>query len=154
MSLFGSIASFGKKLVKGVAKVIDNPVTRAIGQVHPGVGAVTSIAGAVAGNVPRYTTGQVGGVGGFLPTMTGAQTFNSLFDPFLTTPEGGVVDYLTPDALVRPIGRRRRRMNPLNARAARRAIRRIKAVRRITADIERSLPKAKARRSYSGAHRH
>lgn len=40
---------------------------------------------------------------------------------------------------------KRRRINPLNVRAARRAIRRIKAVRKITASIERSLPKAKAR---------
>lgn len=39
--------------------------------------------------------------------------------------------------------RRRRRMNPLNVRAARRAIRRIKAVRKITAQIERSLPTRK-----------
>ena len=39
-----------------------------------------------------------------------------------------------------------RRMNPLNPRAARRAIRRIKAVRRITRDIERSLPKVTTRR--------
>lgn len=37
-------------------------------------------------------------------------------------------------------GRRRRRINPLNVRAARRAIRRIKAVRKITAQIERALP--------------
>lgn len=36
--------------------------------------------------------------------------------------------------------RRRRRLNPLNVRAARRAIRRIKAVRKITAQIERALP--------------
>lgn len=47
-------------------------------------------------------------------------------------------------------GGRRRRMNPLNVRAARRAIRRIKAVRKITASIEKSLPKAKAR----GGHQH
>lgn len=43
--------------------------------------------------------------------------------------------------------RKRRRMNPLNARAARRAIRRIKAVRKITMDIERSLPKQRTSRS-------
>src|SRR5262245_11894995 len=37
-------------------------------------------------------------------------------------------------------GKLRRRINPLNVRAARRAIRRIKAVRKITAQIERALP--------------
>ena len=145
MSLFGSISNFAKKAVKGVAKLIDNPVTRAVGQIHPGVGAVTSVAGALARNVPRVTTAQYGGMAGFMPSTSGASVMSSLFDPFLTTPEGGVVDYLTPDVLVRPVGRKRRRMNPLNARAARRAIRRIKAVRRITHDIERSLPKARSR---------
>lgn len=145
MSLFGGIANFAKKAVKGIAKVIDNPVTRAVGQIHPGVGAVSSISSALAGNVPRVSTGQYGGVANFMPASSGSQVLSSLFDPFLTTPEGGVVDYLTPDVLVRPVGRKRRRMNPLNARAARRAIRRIKAVRRITNDIERSLPKARSR---------
>lgn len=40
----------------------------------------------------------------------------------------------------------RRQMNPLNQRAARRAIRRIKRVRKIVNSIERALPKAKSRR--------
>lgn len=39
-----------------------------------------------------------------------------------------------------------RRINPLNAKAARRAIRRIKAVRKIASTIERALPKARHRR--------
>lgn len=38
-----------------------------------------------------------------------------------------------------------RRMNPLNVKAARRAIRRIKGVRKICNDIERSLPMRRAR---------
>lgn len=36
--------------------------------------------------------------------------------------------------------KKRRRMNPLNVKAARRAIRRINAVRKITRDIEKQLP--------------
>jgi hypothetical protein len=42
-----------------------------------------------------------------------------------------------------------RRMNPLNPRAARRSIRRIKAVRRISQNIERALPKARTTRRRS-----
>jgi len=38
-----------------------------------------------------------------------------------------------------------RRMNPMNAKAARRAIRRIKSVRKILTNIEKSLPKARRR---------
>jgi len=43
--------------------------------------------------------------------------------------------------------KKRRRMNPLNVRAARRAIRRVKAVRKITNDIEKQLPHKIIRRS-------
>jgi len=39
--------------------------------------------------------------------------------------------------------RRRRRMNPLNGRAAFRALRRIKAVRKLLHGIERHLPKVR-----------
>lgn len=41
-------------------------------------------------------------------------------------------------------GRKRRRMNPMNARAARRAIRRIKGARKMLQQIERQLPKQRA----------
>lgn len=170
MSLLGGIGNAFKKVAKGIAKVVDNPVTRAIGQVNPGVGLVTSVAGAVAGN--KKAIGLVGGPSSFLPGAGGNPfgTQGFTFDPRPTTEAGGWIDALTPDALVRPMGagcspkvlksgkvrypRYRadgscyfpRRMNPLNPRAARRAIRRIKAVRRITRDIERSLPKAASRR--------
>ena len=40
-------------------------------------------------------------------------------------------------------GKKRRRMNPMNIRAARRAIRRIRGARRILMRIERSMPKAR-----------
>lgn len=46
-----------------------------------------------------------------------------------------------------------RRMNPLNVKAARRAIRRIKAVRKITRDIEKSLPTRTVRRAVPSGHR-
>lgn len=40
---------------------------------------------------------------------------------------------------------KRRQMNPLNPRAARRAVRRIKSVRKLCSSIERTLPKQKSR---------
>lgn len=170
MSLLGGIGNALKKVAKGVASVIDNPVTRAIGSVNPLVGAVATTAAMAAGNQRALTSL---GTPDFLPGPGGV-TYGSgsgfTFDPRPTTQAGGVFDQLTPDFLVPPVGascsprqlrsgkirypRHRadgtcyfpRRMNPLNPRAARRAIRRIKAVRRITRDIERSLPKATTRR--------
>jgi len=48
---------------------------------------------------------------------------------------------------------RNRRMNPLNGKAANRAIRRIKGARKMLQKIERQLPKAKARRTPAHGHR-
>jgi len=47
---------------------------------------------------------------------------------------------------------RNRRMNPLNGRAAMRAIRRIKGARKMLQKIERQLPRAKARRVPAHGH--
>lgn len=57
---------------------------------------------------------------------------------------GLIIDSMTGQV----VGRRRsRRINPLNAKAARRAIRRIKSVRKICLDIERSLPRQRQSRA-------
>jgi len=48
---------------------------------------------------------------------------------------------------------RNRRMNPLNGRAAMRAIRRIKGARKMLQKIERQLPRSKARRTPAHGHR-
>lgn len=171
MSLFGSIGNLVKKAAKGIAKVVDNPVTRVASGVLPGGAAVSTLAAGIAGNkraVAQFM-GTPGFVAGGTPQLPGFGAGFS-FDPRPTTTSGGAIDALTPDWLVRPQGvacqpkqlksgkvrypRMRadgtcyfpRRMNPLNPRAARRAIRRIKAVRRITRDIERSLPKQTTRR--------
>ena len=48
---------------------------------------------------------------------------------------------------------RNRRMNPLNGRAATRAIRRIKGARKMLQKIERQLPKSKTRRTPAHPHR-
>lgn len=49
---------------------------------------------------------------------------------------------------------RNRRMNPLNPRAARRSIRRIKGVQKISADIRKALPKARTSRRATPAGHH
>jgi hypothetical protein len=57
--------------------------------------------------------------------------------------QGGVqVPGINP-SVTYTVGRKRRRMNPMNVRAARRAIRRIRGARKILQRIERSLPKAR-----------
>jgi len=56
--------------------------------------------------------------------------------------QGGYVIVYNADGSVAKIYKRRR-MNPMNARAARRAIRRIKGARKLLQRIERSLPKAR-----------
>lgn len=146
MSLLGSIGSGLKKAFKGVAKAALPGIGQALGGPVGGFlgSAVSSGIGPDGIRSGKKMRAQLGGAASFMPGGPSLSGGLSLFDPF-TTEEGSVVDYLTPDALVRPVGRKRRRMNPLNARAARRAIRRIKAVRRITNDIERSLPKARSR---------
>lgn len=49
--------------------------------------------------------------------------------------------------------RRRRRMNPLNPRAARRAISRIKSLRKLTRSIEAQLPKVRVKPKLFGRRR-
>jgi hypothetical protein len=67
---------------------------------------------------------------------------------------GAAVGQVVVDMYGRVVGngaRKRRRMNPMNARAARRAIRRIKGARKMLQQIERQLPKQRAaapRRSF------
>lgn len=79
--------------------------------------------------------------------------------PGLTSGGGGDVVVSTPagPAVVK-MRKRYRRMNYGNARAAKRAIRRIKGVRKLLSDIERQLPRKTVRSrvpaTRAGAHRH
>lgn len=157
MSLLGSIGSALKKGVKSLAGVVDNPLTRAVGAVMPGVGAVGTLAGVVAGN-KQVTRGVIQQTTGFGNALTSAVSdpriaSNSGFTWNSSGPLSSLGFTATSSTTRRRTPRMRadgtvyypRRMNPLNARAARRAIRRIKAVRKITRDIERSLPKVQTR---------
>ena len=68
--------------------------------------------------------------------------------PGAACPAGFHIDKRTRSRCVR-----NRRMNPLNGRAASRAIRRIKGARKMLQKIERSLPRAKARATPRHGHR-
>lgn len=169
MSLFGGIGNAFKKAVKGLAKVALPGLGSAIG--GPIGGAIGS--GLAAGIGPdglpsgKKARAQYGGVASFMPFVDdprmggGGATGYWDMAPVGATPGAGmptVTGGVCAPKVLRS-GKVRyprfradgtcyfpRRMNPLNPRAARRAIRRIKAVRRITRDIERSLPKAASRR--------
>jgi len=157
MSLLGSVGSFLKKGVKSLAGIVDNPLTRAAGVVMPGVGQIAGIAGVVAGNkaVTRSLVGPSLGAGSALTSAVSDPRVasNSGFTWSSSGPMSSLGFTATSSSSRRRTPRMRadgtvyypRRMNPLNARAARRAIRRIKAVRKITRDIERSLPKVQTR---------
>jgi hypothetical protein len=150
MSLWGAATDVLKSAARGALGGLFNS--------YVGSGPGGGTQGTVWGSSSR------GGFAGGLNTSGLVQSFLGPLDP---TQEGSLGDMLVPDALVgtectpRTLrsGRVRyprhradgscyfpRRMNPLNPRAARRAIRRIKGVRRITRDIERSLPKVSVRR--------
>lgn len=174
MSLFSKI----KKGLKKVGKVL--PVSAAM---IPTKGGAMSALGTLQYGAPVAMPGMpaAGAAGsnplsmlaGFLGEKVGlpSQLTSSIASSLLPIPGGTVVDdlraygayKLAPDSLLQQLnfsgggvlGKKRRRMNPLNARAAKRAIRRIKAVRKITAGIERALPKTKGR-SYAhfGHHHH
>lgn len=174
MSLLGKI----KKAVKKVAKVVTtiNPalgggftdINKMQGQLlTAGMGALGAPVSLPGGANPLASLlGSLGSKVG-LPANLGTALASNL----LPIPGGSVVDdlraygayKLAPDSLLQSLSfdaagnplKKRRRMNPLNARAAKRAIRRIKAVRKITAGIERALPKAKARgHAHFGHHHH
>lgn len=84
---------------------------------------VASVAGTVARNIPRV----IGQVARRAPAVAA----------------GAAIGTMLYDAAGNIIGRRkrRRRINPMNMRAARRAIRRIKGARKMLQQIERQLPK-------------
>jgi uncharacterized protein RhaS with RHS repeats len=152
---------FDMGLLSKVLKVFDNPVTRfALGSAGLGstVGAALS---AAAGNQAAVNAQLGGGSGATYqagtanaavipgaPMIFGNTLFPSL--PGVSNATGTIGKILKPggavtmlyDAAGNLVGtqRKRRRMNPTNIKAARRAIRRIRGARRVLQRIERSLP--------------
>lgn len=116
-SIGGMALGAGKKLLQ--AKASNLPMVRpptAVTPYMPGAGSV---------GLGKVTGGRLGG----LALAAGAGAAGAAGVGALMRGHGG--------------GKRYRRINPLNPKAARRAINRIKALRKLTHDIERQLPKQK-----------
>lgn len=114
-----------------------------VGRVMPGIGKVVypgrmgAVAGAAAGGgkLGKLALAGGGALGGAALTYPGRM--GSALNPPMSAAEAKRMGVSS--------GRRYRRMNPLNPKAARRAIRRIKAVRKLVRSIESQLPKRASR---------
>lgn len=155
MSLLGKVGNFLKKTVKTVAPV-------AIGYATGGLGgaAIAALGGGGGGRSSPRPSPSLPQMAGFGPIIPSQPFRPPSFQQPRSLPGAGVrpSTRITPYAplAVEPGGsssramvvhgprKKYKRINPLNVRAARRAIRRIKAVRKITHEIERQLPHRKA----------
>jgi hypothetical protein len=105
------------------------------------VGGALSLVPIPGASLVGRTIGLAGRIGTGVAAAKGAGALATRLIPSL---RGGP---LTTGSLMAMTPKKKyRRMNPMNAKAARRAIRRIKAVRKITHDIEAQLPRARASR--------
>jgi hypothetical protein len=160
MSLLGSIGSTLSGAVKGFVKSGFNPV----GAVK---GALTGLAKGTTSAPPKSAAGG----SPILAALPGSNAFSAsglvrtAVVPAVKAVGSAVVRNAPTIGAVAAVGglvydmagnvigrqRKRRRMNPMNARAARRAIRRIKGARKMLQQIERQLPKQRttARRAAS-----
>jgi len=145
-------------LLSKVLKVFDNPLTRAgLGAV--GLSSVGAALSSAAGN-QAATNAQLGagygavyqGGSAVVPQVisgTNQMLLGNLFPsipgvtsqtPMQKTANKLVNAVMSPTGMMVVPATRRRRMNPANIKAARRAIRRIRSTRRILQRIERMLP--------------
>jgi hypothetical protein len=148
----GLLSSIGNAF-KSVVKVIDNPVTRgALGVA--GLSNVGAALSAAAGNQAAVNA-QLGAAWG--STYQGGNASTPTFNPAVISgskqmifgnnlfPSIPGVSGAAPGGAPLTVAgytlvKRRRRMNPTNIKAARRAIRRIRSTRRVLQRIERLLP--------------
>lgn len=133
----GPLASFGLNLLNGLvqAKIAERQTSAMRGvmqgaSILPGAGPL----GPVIRQLPRLPGGGVSR----LPRLPGLGTAVGV--------GGGVATAVQVAQMMGGQPRKRRRMNPYNPRAARRAIRRIKALRREMQKLERALPKQRVAR--------
>jgi hypothetical protein len=134
-----STASTALSIAKGIGKATKIGQFRGVPIAAKGgmTSGKAAIAAGAAGAAAGFAGGRVAapsGVGGGLAQMYEAQLRGQGIAP---GPARAAARAATG-------GRRYRRINPMNVKAARRAIRRIKGVRKITQDIERQLPRARA----------
>ena len=159
MGLFSSVKKLAKKAIKRA-----RPALRPVGTAILGAGAFEAVEQIAFGGRTRAlpTTGRlppgISGVTRGLPSLpgVGAPGFTRALprDPITGMP-------LTPGGVGCPQGFhfakdgsgrcvRNRRMNVMNPRAARRAIRRIKGARKMLMSIERQLPRQRVTRRVPG----
>jgi hypothetical protein len=142
MSLLGKIVSKGASLVK---KVIKSPVAAMI----PGpIGAIAKAGAAlgIGGAAVKIATSTSKAMIPIGKAVTGVVTKPGVGKVAAGAVAGTIAGDYIYDAMGNVVGTRRkyRRMNVLNGKAATRAIRRVKGVRKMLQKIERQLPKAKA----------
>lgn len=123
-------ADIGKSILTGVQTGIKTGVATKISGQKPILAAGVGVAGRVLPAIGRVMTGRV--ATGVAVGAAGAQLFDQFGNPIP----------------------KRRRMNFGNAKAARRAIRRIKGVRRLLKSIEDQLPRRPAPRRRAEHHHH
>jgi len=156
MGLFSAIKKITKKVLKPVAKVVLPTAAGFFGGAELGAAVERVVGGGVSTGFPGasrpFTT---------LPALPGGFAPPPITRPLPRPPGGGLPIIPRPTGVGCPAGFhpakdrsgrcvRNRRMNPLNPRAARRAIRRIKGAMKVLKSIERQLPKQRTRRAPSG----
>lgn len=138
MSIFSKI---GKAVGKVAKKIVKSP---ALGMIPGPVGTLAKL-GAVAGigaGAVKVSASKA------LAVIPKVKPGAGLVKTVAAVGAGTVAGDAIYDAAGNLIGykQKRRRMNPLNPRAARRAIRRVKSVRKMLHNIEKQLPKQKCTR--------
>lgn len=141
MSIFSKI---GKAVGKVAKKVIKSPLAAAIPGPVGTLAKLGAVAGVGAGAAKVSTSKVLVPAAKAIVTKPGA----GLVKTGAAIAGGTIAGEAIYDAAGNLIGykQRRRRMNPLNPKAARRAIRRVKSVRKMLHNIEKQLPKQKCTR--------
>lgn len=161
MGLFSAAKKAFKKVVKPAARIAGRFIPGPVGIAATAIGggfAGEEISRAIRGGPPavrlpplppglgRPLGRQVGPPRGGVPSPFGRGVeIGGMIGQAAACPAGF---HLAKDGSGRCV--RNRRMNPLNPRAARRAIRRIKGAMKMLRQIERQLPKQRSRRAPAG----
>ena len=160
MSFLGNVFAAAAPIIGGF---FGGPAGAAVGTAIGGIGQKASQANQIARAQLAAASFQAPPLGGLdlslaAPAVPVAQTLPqgvlaNITGPLAPRPGAACPAGFHLDKRTRSRCVRNRRMNPLNGRAATRAIRRIKGARKMLQKIERSLPRAKARAVPRHGHR-